>query len=176
MDQTIKYFETYRMRVFYIAIALVLSSAAVQAQKVLQIERYGSPKTKKYFIGDVLTYQLKDDDTWYEGEIVDVNADDNIVVFHNRYARVEDIRAFRYDNPQKWSKPLGVNLIRFSGGWVFYSLIDILDFGNPFGWSAVIVPVTSLTLGCLLPKIFKYKVVKFGGRKRLRALNLTIGP
>ena len=47
------------MRFLLLPLILTLLSTHAEGQKVLQIEKYGSPKTRKLFIGDEITFQVQ---------------------------------------------------------------------------------------------------------------------
>jgi hypothetical protein len=159
------------------AILLVLSSLlsfASSAQKVLQIERYGRVKTKKMYIGQEITYQLKNDDGWYRGVIEDLDVEKNWIVMRDRYVPLDSIAAFR--RPQNWSRAARTSLYTFGAGWSANALVGTLTDGNPatnYLWSDAVVTGTSWLTGWILPKIFKNKITKFGKKRRLRMLDLT---
>ncbi|MEY2905157.1 MAG: hypothetical protein RJA52_1173 [Bacteroidota bacterium] len=143
-------------------------------QKVLQIEKYGSPKTKKIYIGDQLTYRIIEYDSWATGTIEDLLVQENVLSFHNRFMPIDQIDAFRYDI--NWGKSIGKQLFWFGTGWSFYAVIGPLTDGEPGnGYRPVdaIVTGSSWILAYSLPRIFKYKTVRFGGKRRLRMLDLT---
>ncbi len=143
-------------------------------QKVLQIEKFGSPKTKKIYIGDQLTYRIIEYDSWATGTIEDLLVQENVLSFHNRFMPIDQIDAFRYDI--NWGKSIGKQLFWFGTGWSFYAVIGPLTDGEPGnGYRPVdaIVTGSSWILAYSLPRIFKYKTVRFGGKRRLRMLDLT---
>lgn len=146
---------------------------SAHAQKVLQIERLGSARTQKLSIGTALTYQLHGDPVWYSGEIVNLLPEDSIVLFNNRYIKVDKIRAFRWD--LGWPRSVGRQLFWFGAGWSGFALIGTATDGNPdtqYEWSDAAVTGTSLATSWLLPRIFKYRKIRFGKNRRLRALDL----
>jgi len=140
-------------------------------QKFLQIEKYGSAKVKKYYIGENLSYQLKEDKTWYSGTIQDLIIDDNIILLENKYIRMEDIRTIRQG--RRWSQQIGKQLYYFAGSWLVFS-----GLGTLVGWElradTVIIPASAVVSGWLIRKIFKYKKYKLGKRRRLRMLDISM--
>jgi len=144
------------------------------AQKVLQIEKYGRAKTKKIYIGEEINYKLKNDEVWYRGVIEDLDVEKNWIVMRDRYVAVDSIEAFR--RPKNWSKAARTSLYTFGAGWSANALVGTLTDGNPnthYLWSDAIVTGTSWLTGWILPKIFKNKITKFGKKRRLRLLDLT---
>ncbi len=158
-----------------LALLLLLGSCwFANAQKVLQIEKYGSPKTKKMYIGEEINYKLKNDEVWYRGVIEDLDIERNWIVLPDRYVPLDSIEAFR--RPKGWSKAARTSLYTFGAGWSANALIGTLTDNNPdthYLWSDAVVTGTSWLTGWILPKIFKNKITKFGKKRRLRMLDLT---
>jgi len=141
-------------------------------QKFLQIEKYGSLKVKKFYIGDDLNYRLKGDKTWYTGTIQDLLVDDNIILFGNRYVKMEDIRTIR--KRLRWSRNVGNQLYLFAGSWLFFSGSAALVGWWELRWDTAIVAGSALVTGFILKNAFKYKKYKIGKRRRLRMLDITM--
>ncbi len=140
-------------------------------QKFLQIEKRGSLKVVKYYIGDDINYRLKGDKTWYTGTIQDLIIDENIILFANRYIRMDDVQTLR--KRKKWSGSVGRQLYYFAGSWLFFSAAGTL-VGWELRWDTVIIPATAVVVGWLIKKIFKYKKYKIGKKHRLRMLDLNL--
>ena len=51
-------------RLLFIPLFIFAGLLGTHAQKILQIEKYGSPKTQKIFIGEEITFMLKGDNEW----------------------------------------------------------------------------------------------------------------
>ncbi len=156
---------------------LLLFVLQLNAQKVLQIEKYGSAKTKKIYIGQEITYKLKNDEYWYRGVIEDLNVEKNWVTLGDRYVPLDSIEAFR--RPIGWSKAARTSLYTFGAAWSGNALVGTLTDGNPktnYLWSDAIVTGVSWLTGWIVPKLFKNKVTKFGGKRRLRMLDLNVLP
>ena len=153
----------------------LLSATSLPGQIVLQMEKYGSPKTTKFEVGDELTYRLYDDKLWYDAEIYNLRADEQIVVFDNRYVRIGQVRALRSYAPQRWSKPLGRNLYLFGAAWTVYSLgAAAFDDSDPFTWGDVAVTSTAAATGFLIQQLFKHRTYRMGKKRRLRVLDLNV--
>lgn len=166
---------TLRISTFILTALFALTSSALWPQKVLQIEKRGVAKTKKIFIDAELTYQVKGDDYWYRGAIKDFLVEENIIVFYDRFVHVDSIAAFRYDRQKMGA--LGKQVLWFGLAWSAYALVGTATDGNPethYEWSDAAVTGASALTGWIIPKLFRYKLVKFGKRKRLRLLDLSI--
>ena len=140
-------------------------------QKFLQIEKYGSLKIEKYYIGDDLSYQLSGDKTWYAGTIQDLIVDENIILFADRYIKLGDIRTIR--KYRRWSQSIGNQLFIFAGSWLFFSAAGTL-VGWELRWDTAIIAGSAMATGWLIKKIFKYKKYKIGKKRRLRMLDITM--
>ena len=150
-----------------------LGSADLYAQKVLQIEKYGSPKTEKMFIGHSFSYKVKGDDAWRHAYIEDLLVDQDVIQLGRTYVKLEDIEAIRYD--RKFGRRARNTLVLFGLSWSGYALIGTATDGNPetnYEWSDAIVTTSTALVGLALPKLFRYKTIRFGKRKRLRMLDL----
>lgn len=162
------------MRTFLFSFVMMLGFLTLNGQTVLQIERSGSSHTVKLSPGVVLQFRLKDDPVWYSGELVRLIPEDGLVVFHNRYVRVDQIEAFR--RSLDWPAGLGRNLFWFGVGWSGFALVGTATDGIPettYEWSDVVVSSTAVATSWLLPRIVKHKVTRFGKKRRLRILDLS---
>ncbi len=157
------------MRLIGIILLLGLSHTLL-GQKVLQIERFGRAKVKKFYIGDELNYRLAGDKAWYKGTIQDLIVEENIILFEDRYVRMGDIQALR--KRQRWSRQIGNQLYVFAGSWLVFSTAGTL-LGWELRWDTAIITGSALATGWLIKNIFKYKKYKMGKRRRLRMLNLN---
>lgn len=163
------------MRFFVLTSLLLLPILinSLKGQKVLQIEKYGQAKTQKIFIGEEITYKLKDDKSWNLGYIEDLIIDEKVIVLGDRYVKLDEIAAFRYYRP--WTKAAGITFFTFGASWSVFAAVGTLTDGDPntsYRWSDAAVTGTSWVLAFVIPRFFKYKVIKFGTRKRLRMLDL----
>ncbi|MCG8332057.1 MAG: hypothetical protein MI974_30505 [Chitinophagales bacterium] len=155
----------------------IVSCLSLPAQKVLQIEKYGSPKTQKIQIGQYLNYQLKDDDHFSEGYIENILIEDSLLQIGNRYVKLNDIEKLRFN--RRWAQASGSSLFWFGIGWSGFAAIGTAVDGDPdtsYQWSDAGVTLTAIGLSFLIPKLFKYKYLKLGNRKRLRLVDLRFAP
>lgn len=152
---------------------LAAATLPLAGQTVLQLERSGRVKTVKYGIGTVLDYRLNGQKEWYAGEIVRLIPDEKIIVFPNRYVRLEEMAGLRFDSPSRWSKPMGRNLYIFGASWSAFSLgASIFDKNDPYTWGDAAVTATAGATGWLIQRLFRYKTIRLNQRKRLRILLL----
>ncbi|MEM9886121.1 MAG: hypothetical protein AAF849_09530 [Bacteroidota bacterium] len=148
----------------------------LSAQRVLQLEKRSSAKTKKLFEGDELVYQVEGDDIWYEAVIEEIRADVGYLVLADRLVSIEKISAIKSFKDQKWSRSLSKQLYTFAGGWVVFGIADYFIFNQSLYRITprlIAIPaVAALALGYTIRKIFDHKVYKMGRKFRLRLLDL----
>ncbi len=162
------------MRLILLTIFLcsVFLSTAL-CQKVLQMEKYGKLKTKKYFIGEELVFQLKGDDYWYHETIQDLYVDEHTILFTNRVIKVDQIVAIKSYKNRAWSRGVSTNAYVASGAFVGLSLLGkALDYSD-LNRATIIIPGVTVIVAWLIRKIFKSKKYKIGKKRKLRLLDLN---
>ncbi len=160
---------------FALACALLLVACSLSAQVWLQMEKRGSARTVKFRPGEVLTWRMAGDRTWYREELVRLIPEDSIVVFANRYVKLDQITAIRSFAGSRWSKPLSRQLYLFGLSWSGYALIaSIFDETDPYDRSDLSVTLTSFATGFVLHQMFKSRTFRLGKRRRLRIVDLRI--
>lgn len=171
-----------QLRPGYLALFFMMAMIALpvicEAQKVVQIERYGRSKTIKYGVGDELTYSLKSaPGDYYTSTILELYPDLQSILFDSGGAvQIDQIAAFRYPRSNRWAKNMGVTFFGFAVTSIFYSILDTLineRDPSPFQYQAVI---GSTAIGGILYFLIPVKVIRFGERKRLRVIDLTFYP
>jgi competence protein ComGC len=76
------------MRLSLLIFLGLLFSMPANAQKVLQIEKYGSAQTQKIQRGQYLTYKLKGNDSFSVGYIEDIFVEDSLLQLGDRYVNI----------------------------------------------------------------------------------------
>ncbi len=157
-------------------------SSSMSAQVVLQMEKYGTPKTKKFYEGQKITYLLNGEKEWFDGTIDQLITDRNLVVFDQRYTKLEDIAGIRTYQNRGWSRAAAGGLYTFGLTWTGFSLVSSLVKSgdpltdDPYTWGDVGVAGVSVGLGFLVQKLFRHNTYKFGGKRNLRIVDLTVVP
>ena len=160
------------MRLFFTIICCLIG-LSLSAQKYLQIEKYGSPYTEKLELGSFLTYQVENDNIWYQGYMRDLRFDINVIEFDDRFVNLDNITAFQFE--RRWPKTIGTQLLLLGVAWSGWALIGTLTDGDPdsnYRWSDAVVTGASAGIGLTLPIVFGKKTIKFGGKKRLRMVDI----
>ena len=150
-------------------------------QKLLQIEKVGSLKTQRYYIGDEVVFQLKGEteNYWYKERIEDILVDSKAVLFTNRVIKIADIAKVRSFKNRGWSRSLSDNAFVASGSFVGLSLLAAATTEFMLRTATVIIPGSAIVAGLIIRLIFRRKTYRMGKRKRLRVLDLNfykIGP
>ncbi len=163
--------------IYIICLPALLCCFSANAQKVLQIERYGRAKTTKIHLGEEITYRLKGEAAWHTRAMEDINVEQGLVVAPDRYIKIAEIEALRYN--RTWPRAVGKQMFWLGAGWSLYGVIGNLADGDPdtnYRWGDAAVTGTAWGLSLLLPKVFKYKKIKLGERRRLRAVDINFSP
>ncbi|NND06951.1 MAG: hypothetical protein HKN87_11275 [Saprospiraceae bacterium] len=156
------------------ALLLLLGSltSAVVAQKALQLEKRGSLKTEKYFVGELLIYKLKSDKkVWLEEYMRNISIEDGVIFFEHRTVHIDSIHAIQIRNARQGVKTIAGALTGFSYVWNFWTLVSFA-YGEPLRLGTSIVGLGSFVMGQGLKLAF-FKTHKIKGRKRLRLIDLT---
>lgn len=145
------------------------------AQKMLLVEKYGSPHSRKFFPGDEIAFQLTGEKEWRRATITDLIPKDSIIVFDRLYMKTANITAIKRFQHRNWSSKVGNQLYVFGATWTIFTAIDELASPNHAAdWQAAAwVTGSSLISGYLLKTIFKSKVYPLGKKRRLRILDAT---
>lgn len=173
------------MRYLIPVLLLLFFGEMASGQKFLQLEKIHSPKTRKYFPGDEITFQLAGGQ-WYTRVIEDVSYEQKLVIFANGHVSVDSIVAFRSFNNRRWSRPVGNQLFNFAIAWTVFSIIDQAVSDEPFQdipASTYVIPASSVATGLAIKKLFQKRTFRFTKNKegeekkwRLRVLDLNVKP
>ena len=151
------------------------------AQRFLQLEKTHSPKTRKYFPGDEITFKLANGQ-WYTRVIDEVKYNERLLVFASGHVDVDSIVAFRTYNSRRWSRTVGNQLYNFAIAWTGFSLISAaVDDGDPYSKGDLTVAATSVATGLLLKRAFRHRTYNLKKNKhgeavrwRLRAMDIGV--
>jgi len=161
------------MKIFYIILAFFLFAITPACgQKILQMEKRGKVKTKKWYLGDILTFKIKGEKGWIKDEILDIKVEEGIIVFSERFVYVEDIRIIKSYKNARFARSAQASLYTFGAAWLFYSLVGTLT-GEPLNDLSWQVPTSSFGLGFLIKQIFYSRKLRIGKKRKLRLLNIS---
>lgn len=146
----------------------------VCGQKFLIIERTGTPKTEKIAVFDELTFQLEGDDKgWYTRQILDLNADAQMVLLGETWKPISEISRIKLKRQRVLANVIGGALMGGGAsmilGDLFYTIrgkeeytqggieFGLVNLGVGFGIRALLAPI-------------KYNL---GKKTRLRVIDIT---
>ncbi len=146
------------------------------AQKFLVIERSGTPRTKRFKIYDEITFQLKDDNKgWYTRQILDLNADAQLLLLGDTWIPIDDITRIRMSNQRLLVTIIGGAL---QGGGVSMILGDLWYTirGHPeYTQGGMEFGLLNLAVGTGIRLLFGPIKYKLGKKTRLRVIDVTYG-
>lgn len=161
------------MKISYLLLFFFFFSVLpTQAQKVLQMEKRGKVKTKKYYLGEELTFKLKGDKDWYTDVMIDIKVEEEIIVFSERFVKVSDIKTIKSYKNARFANRTEKSLYSFGAAWLLFSLGGTL-VGEPLNDLTWKVPAASVGLGFLIKKLFYTRKYRIGKKRRLRVLDLS---
>jgi len=147
----------------------------VSAQKYLIIERTGTPKTEKLALYDEIKFQLRDDDKgWYTRQIIDLNADAQLMLLGDTWVPVSDLS--RIYLKRKRTLPMVVGGALQGGGAsmilgdMYYTLVkkepEYTQGGGEFG-------LLNIGVGTALKALLGPIKYDLGKKTRLRVIDIT---
>jgi hypothetical protein len=159
--------------IFFFLLFNVLIINDLSAQRVLQIERTGSARTKKIYEGTVLTFHIKDTPrkAWRTETILEIKPELGTFLTENGMVKITEIDAFRYKRPLVFA--LSKSLYGFGTTFFLYSGIATLFKQQPYSNALFVIPASSAIVGFGLQKTLGYKRERIGGYRKLRLLDLN---
>lgn len=152
----------------------LVSMEDVTAQKLIQMEKANSLKTRKFHLGEELTFSLRSTpDQFLTREIVDVYPDLGQVQFSSGLIPVGDIAAIRYPGSNRWAKQVGLQLWIAAGLYVGYSVLDVAIYQRSPTAEQYYIPVLALGTGAVFRFTIPERKHRIEGRRRLRLLDIT---
>jgi hypothetical protein len=144
------------------------------SQKLLLIEKAGNPRTERIQIYDELTFQLNDDDHgWYKRQILDLNADAQLILLGDTWTPLSEISRIRLKRQRTWSNLVGGALqgggVSMILGDLWYTIRgnhDLTEGGIEFG-------LLNIAVGSGIRALFSPIKYRLGERRRLRVVDLT---
>lgn len=156
----------------FFLLCVFLLPLSLAGQKAILLEKQGSLRTEKFFVGETLVYKIKQDRKhWLEEAILDVDIESGYILFEHRTVPVQDIIAIQIRDAGRVTRGISTLLTTFSYSWGFWTMVS-LAFGDPLTPFAVGIGLGSFLAGKLLRLAF-FKTHRLKTRKRLRLVDLT---
>lgn len=145
----------------------------VQGQKVLQIERSGTPHTIKFYEGDALDVKLHDESFWRSGILVNIDLTNEQLEFSFGMVDLDELSVIRSPRTKKRADQFRKFLILPALSYALFAGVDLIVNGetnpNVVAYGAAL-PVTALLLQPLFNIERRYRIK---GHRRVRLLDLT---
>jgi hypothetical protein len=144
------------------------------AQKFLIIERAGSVRTERIALYEEITFKLKDDDKgWYTRQILDLNADAQMVLLGDTWVPLNEISSLFLKRKRVLATVLG-GALQGGGasmilGDAYYTIRGTPEYtqgGMEFG-------ALNILLGTGIRALLEPVRFKLGKKKRLRVIDIT---
>jgi hypothetical protein len=143
----------------------------MDAQKYLQIEKRNTTKVRRFMEGDVITYKIKGkEEPWHTDEIQRIVVENGILIMPNGMVKISDIDRLRFE--RYWTDAYKKSMYAFGGGWAFWNIVGTILKEETLEKGDAIVVGSSIASGFLVRKIFKYRIMKMGAKRRLRVIDL----
>ncbi len=144
------------------------------AQVFLQLNRYGNPEPKRFYIQDNLYYQSVDyKDQWLKREIDSFLIPDSTIVFTDGMIKVNTITKIKIFKPL--ANSIGTRLIQFGAVWLLYGTAAHIYYSQTTPWDSRVwgVSLGSIASGWLTKKLFSSKTYSINDKNRLKIMDLT---
>lgn len=143
-------------------------------QKVLLIERRGSPVTQRIEMYDELTFQLKDDPVgWYTRTIYDMDVNGQLILLGNAWVALGDIDRIKLKRQRTLVNILG-GALQAGGISMFFGDVWYTLAGNPeFSQGGMEFGLINFAVGTAIRKVFAPIKYRIGKKRRLRVVDLT---
>lgn len=154
----------------------ILLPSSIEAQMILQLEKTGSVKKIRYYVGDVIEFQTKQfPEVWQKRLITAILPDQNIFKSDDDIFNVSMITHIRRDS--RYNPIISVFLISGGVASILASTGFYLRGFRPDSWLLpIVIPAAAIIIGWLLRKYGKKKTIRIGPNRRLRTLDLNFYP
>jgi hypothetical protein len=148
----------------------------VGAQKFLQLEKYGSFNYVRFYIGEDIKFQLKNDNSgWHTRTITDFDVDGGHIIFYNHPVHIDSIEVIQLARGNGMQIVGGALQIGGANSMLFSIAYPIFQ-NQPVNWAGVGYGALGIAVGTALRRLFRTKKFVPGKKKRLRLLDLSFGP
>lgn len=157
-------------------LGFILLPSSIEAQMVLQLEKTGSVKKIRYYVGDVIEFQTKQfPEVWQKRLITAIQPDQNIFKSDDDIFNVSMVTHIRRDS--RYNPIISVFLISGGVASILASTGFYLRGFRPDSWLLpIVIPAAAIIIGWLLRKYGKKKTIRIGPNRRLRTLDLNFYP
>jgi hypothetical protein len=127
---------------------------------------------RRFVEGDVLTYKLKgSNDGWRTEEIERIVVENDIILMPNGMVKIADIDKLRFE--RHWTAAYEKSMYTFGITWAFWKTVATIFKQDSLTKQDAIIVGAAVGSGFLIRKLFKHKVIKIRGKRRLRVIDLN---
>ncbi len=160
--------------IFICTSLLCLYHEVVLSQKILLLEKAGSPRTERIQIYDELTFQLKEDEAgWYKRQILDLNADAQLILLGDTWIALEDIARIRLKRQRAWANIIGGALQGGGASMILGDLWYTIRGNHQFTEGGIEFGLLNIAVGSGIRALFAPIKIRMGEKRRLRVVDLT---
>lgn len=164
--------QTQYMRIILI-FCLGFFAQQVQSQKMVLLERANRVRTEKFYIGDVLRFRLQGKETyWYQREITDILPASQLILLDNQPTPLANIDRMRLQR-DPLVRACGGALLTFG---VTLAIANTVSYFRNDGDATGPLYAASALSGVAGYFLIRPKVLKFGKKHRLRAVEVPLMP
>jgi hypothetical protein len=143
-------------------------------QKLLLIEKRGTPNTERMELYDELTFQLKDDEVgWYTRQILDMDVNGQMILLGDTWIPIHEIERIKLKRQRALANIVGgalqvggVSMILGDAWYTIRGRPEYTQGGIEFGF-------VNIAVGSAIRAIFAPIRYDLGKKRRLRAVDLT---
>jgi|WetSurMetagenome_2_1015567.scaffolds.fasta_scaffold153946_1 hypothetical protein len=158
----------------YVLLIFFIGRNGVYAQKYLQIEKRGNPKTEKIKLYEQLTFQLRDNEKiWYTRQILGLDANAQLIQLGDSWLPLSDVTRIKLHRERGWVNILGTALQAGGASMIltdaWFSARNEPQYSQG-GWEFGLI---NLAVGTGLKWALAPIYYRLDGRHRLRIVDLT---
>jgi len=153
---------------------LLLLLEPLSAQKYLQIETAGNPKTMKIAMYDEITFQLANDDSgWYTRQILDMDANGQLIMIGDSWISIKDITRIKLKKQRAIANILG-GALQVGGITMFFTDVWYSINGEPqYSEGGMQWGLVNFAVGTAIRALWGPIKYRMGDHRRLRVVDLT---
>ncbi|MDQ3015833.1 MAG: hypothetical protein M3R25_03800 [Bacteroidota bacterium] len=152
-----------------------LTSTFLSGQKYLIIQRAGTARTEKIAIFDELTFQLNDDDKgWYNRQIMDLNADAQLILLGETWIPVADLTRIHLKRQRVLSNIIGGALQVGGASMIMGDLYSTFVRDKPeYTEGGMEYGLVNILVGTGIRALVSPIKYRLGQKTRLRVIDIT---
>ena len=164
---------TILLRYFLFSTVFIIAGAfQCEAQILLQLERYKVDKPQKFYIGQEITFKMRDyPDEWRKEKIERLLYEEQLIVTDMGLVPLADVSHFRTYNKKVYYAAAAMQ--SFAAVYLVYGGIAMLATDFRFTGVQLIMGGGAYIGGWLLKKLFYKNTYSLGDKHRLRILDIT---